>query len=180
MNLEQDCAMRSRAAPDSGALACEEYGLQEAAAITVMVASDRQALHAAWLSMLECDAGIELKGSSGVDASSLAASVALHRPKVLLLDQALLDSLDQQSLRTIHEQGRHVHVLLLGDELSHGLVNDVLRNRFNGFLRTTCLSDVAMKAIRAVSNGELGCREKRWPSPSPTCWACRSREMPAM
>jgi DNA-binding NarL/FixJ family response regulator len=46
-------------------------------------------------------------------------------------------------------------VLLLSDEIGHGLVADVLRNRFHGFLLTTCQSEVCLKAIRAVSKGEL-------------------------
>ena len=54
---------------------------------------------------------------------------------------------------TQHRQ--HVRVLLLSDEICHGLVADVLRNRFHGFLLTTSPPDVCLKAIRAVSKGEL-------------------------
>jgi len=78
-----------------------------------------------------------------------------HLPKVLLLDKALLDGLDPLSLRRIHAQCPHVRVLLLWDEVCHGLVADVLRNRFHGFLLTTCLPEVGLKAIRAVCKGEL-------------------------
>jgi DNA-binding NarL/FixJ family response regulator len=46
-------------------------------------------------------------------------------------------------------------VLLLWDEVCQDLVVDLLRNRFNGFLLTTCLPEVCLKAIRAVSEGEL-------------------------
>ena len=48
-----------------------------------------------------------------------------------------------------------MRVLLLWDEICHALVTDVLRNRFNGFLLTTCRPDVCLKAIRAVNEGEL-------------------------
>jgi DNA-binding NarL/FixJ family response regulator len=48
-----------------------------------------------------------------------------------------------------------MRVLLLWDEICQDLVADVLRNRFNGFLLTTCVPEVCVKAIRAVSEGEL-------------------------
>ena len=46
-------------------------------------------------------------------------------------------------------------MLVLWDEISHSLVADVLRNRFNGFLLTTSPPEICLKAIRAVCNGEL-------------------------
>jgi DNA-binding NarL/FixJ family response regulator len=155
MDVEQNRAIHSCAVPYSGALVCEEHGLPEAAAITVMIASERKALQAAWFAMLAREAGIEIKGGSDVDVTRLAACVELHLPKILLLDKALLDRLDLQSLRRIHEQCHRVRVLLLWDELCHGPVDAVLRHRFNGFLLTTCPPGVLMKAIRAVSKGEL-------------------------
>ena len=120
-----------------------------------MIASDRKAMHAVWLSKLACESGIEIMGEPVMDATCLATCVEHHLPKVLLLDRALLDRLDQQSLRRIHEQSQHVRVLLLWDEVCHGLVTDVLRNRFHGFLLATCLPQICLKAIRAVSQGEL-------------------------
>jgi DNA-binding NarL/FixJ family response regulator len=90
-----------------------------------------------------------------MDATCLATCVEHHLPDVLLLDKALLDGLDPQSLRRIHAQSQHVRVLLLWDEFCHGLVADVLRNRFHGFLLTACPPEGCLKAIRAVSQGEL-------------------------
>lgn len=155
MHVEQDRAVRSGAASYSAPLVLEEFGGSAAAAITVMIASDRKALHAVWLSMLACESGIEIKGEPVMGATCLATCVEHHLPKVLLLDKALLDGLDPQSLRRIHAQCQHVRVLLLWDEICHSLVADVLRNRFHGFLLTTCLPEVCLKAIRAVSKGEL-------------------------
>ena len=123
--------------------------------ITVMIASDRKALRTAWFAMLACEPDIHIEGEPVTDVTCLASRVEHHLPRVLLLDKALLDRLDPRSLRQIHEQCRHVRVLLLWDEICHGLVADVLRNRFHGFLPTTCPPEVCMKAIRTVSKGEL-------------------------
>lgn len=120
-----------------------------------MVASGREALHAAWLPRLAREPSIEVRGEPVTDSTRLATCVEHHLPKVLLLDKALLDGLDSQSLRRIRGHCQDVRVLLLWDEISHDLVADVLRNRFHGFLLTTCLPKICLKAIRAVSKGEL-------------------------
>jgi DNA-binding NarL/FixJ family response regulator len=154
MHVEQDRAVRSGAASDPAPLVLDEFEVPTAA-IAVMIASGRQALHAAWCSMLACESGIDIKGGPVVDATSVATCVEQHLPNVLLLDKALLDGLDPRSLRRIRALRSHVRVLLLWDEICQDLVADVLRNRFNGFLLTTCVPEVCVKAIRAVSEGEL-------------------------
>ncbi len=154
MHLDQD-AVRPSAAFYSAPLACEPLGDPAATIITVMIASNRNALHAAWASMLACEPGIEIRGGPVIDATSLATCAEHRLPNVLILDKALLDGLDPQSQQRIHAQCQHVRVLLLSDEICHGLVADVLRHRFNGFVLTTCLPEVCIKAIRAVSKGEL-------------------------
>jgi len=153
MHVEQDRAVRSGAASYSAPLVLDEF--EDPAAITVMIASGRKAVHTAWVSLLARESGIAVKGGTVTGASCLASCVEHQRPQVLLLDKALLDGLDPRSLRRIHAQRQHVRVLLLWDEVCQDLVFDVLRNRFNGFLLTTCLPEVCLKAIRAVSDGEL-------------------------
>lgn len=154
MHAEQGRAMRSGEAPYSASLALEEFGVS-AAAITVMTASNSRALHAAWLSMLACEPGIEIKGDPVIDATCLATCLERRRPKVLLLDKTLLDRLDPLSLRRIRQHRPHVRVLLVSDQACRSVVADVLRNRFHGFLLTTSPPDLCLKAIRAVSKGEL-------------------------
>ena len=152
MHEEQVGAVRPGAT--YSAIAFDEFEAP-AAAITVMIASGRKTLHAAWFSMLACESGFEVKGEPVLDATCLTARVEQHLPKVLLLDRALLDGLDPRSLRSIHAQCRHVRVLLLWDAICQDLVADVLRNGFHGFLLTTSRPEIWVKAIRAVSNGEL-------------------------
>ena len=154
MQVEQDRATFSDAA-SSAPLELEQFAGSAAAAITVMIASDRKAaLHAQLLSVLAGESGIEIKGHVR-DAGRLANCVEHHLPKVLMLDKALLDGLDPKSLRRIQAQCEQVRVLLLSDQICQGLVADVLRNRFHGYLLATSPPDICLKAIRAVSEGEL-------------------------
>ena len=154
MPVQQARAVRSNGTSYSAPLFAEDLG-GSIAAITVMIASDRKGLHAEWGSVLTHDVGIELKGEPVIDADRLATCVEHHLPRVLLLDKALLGRLDPHSLRTIRAQSYRMRVLLLWDEVCHSLVTDVVRNRFNGFLLTTCRPEVCLKAIRAVNKGEL-------------------------
>src|SRR3970040_953182 len=154
MQVQQARAMCSGAA-SSAPLELEPFAGSAAAAITVMIASDRKAaLHAQLLSVLAGESGIEIKGHVR-DAGRLANYVEHHLPKVLMLDKALLDGLDAKSLRSIQVQCQQVRVLLLSDRICQGLVADVLRNRFHGYLLATSPPDICLKAIRAVSEGEL-------------------------
>lgn len=132
-----------------------DVGAVPARRITVMVASAREAPHPGWLPRLARDPGIRVWGEAVGDAARLATCVERHLPDVLLLDKAMLDALDQASLRRLQAQCRHVRVLLLWDEVSHGVVSAVFRNRFHGFLPTTAPPEMLLKAVRAVSRGEL-------------------------
>lgn len=154
MHAEPDRVVSSDAASYSAPLVLEEFGVP-ATAITVMTASDRTDLHATWLSMLACETGLEIKGEPVMDATCLATCLERHHPKVLLLDKTLLDRLDPLSLQRIQQQRPHVRVLLVSEQVCRSAVADVLRNRFHGLLLTTSLPDLYLKAIRAVSKGEL-------------------------
>ena len=154
MHSEQDRAVRSGKAPYPAPLVLDEFGVSTAA-ITVMTASSSRALQAAWLSALGSEPGIEIKGEPVMDATCLATCLERRHPKVLLLDKMLLDRLDPLSLRRIRQHRPHVRVLLVSEQVCRSVVADVLRNRFHGLLLTTSPPDLCLKAIRAVSKGEL-------------------------
>ncbi|MEG3191848.1 response regulator transcription factor [Lysobacter sp. D1-1-M9] len=120
-----------------------------------MTALDRQPLQAAWRSMLASRPGIEIQGEPVVDPTRLTTCLERHQPRVLLLDKALLDRLDPMSLQWIRQRCPRVRVLLVSEEICRSAVADVLRNRFHGLLLTTSPPDLCLKAIRAVSKGEL-------------------------
>ena len=123
--------------------------------ITVMIASDRQALLLAWMARLMHEPGIEFHAESLTDPARLGFSIEQKSPAVLLLDKAVLDRLDGGSIQTIRALLGNTRVLLLWDELCDGLIVDVLRYRFHGFLLTSCLPEAGLESIRAVSRGEL-------------------------
>jgi DNA-binding NarL/FixJ family response regulator len=127
-----------------------------AATITVLIVSSRQSLLSAWGPQLAQAPGIELHAELLTDPARLRQSLVRRSPAVLLLDQALLDGLDARSLRAMRDACcERTCVLLLADSVSNGLLIDVVRLRFHGFLLTTCAPEVSLKAIRAVSRGEL-------------------------
>ncbi|MBT2326243.1 response regulator transcription factor [Variovorax paradoxus] len=123
--------------------------------ITIMIASDRQALLLAWMARLMHEPGIEFHAESFTDPARLGYSIEQRSPAVMLLDKAMLDRLDGESIQTIRALFENTRVLLLWDELCDGLVVDLLRYRFHGFLLATWLPEVCLKSIRAVSRGEL-------------------------
>ncbi|MGR4869703.1 LuxR C-terminal-related transcriptional regulator [Variovorax sp. LARHSF232] len=121
--------------------------------ITVLIASDRQALLLEWMARLK--QAPEFHAEPLTDPARLGHSIEQKSPAVLLLDRAMLDRLDGGSIQTMHAFSANTRVLLLWDELCDGLVVDVLRYRFHGFLLTSCLPEVGLESIRAVSRGEL-------------------------
>ena len=123
------------------------------APITVMIASDRQALLLAWLATLM--QAPEIHAEPLTDPARLSYSIEQKSPAVLLLDKAMLDRLDGGSMQAIGTRFGNTRVLLLWDELCDGLVVDVLRYRFHGFLLTSWLPEVVLESIRAISRGEL-------------------------
>ena len=123
--------------------------------ISVMLASNRRLTLAALAHRLAHEPGMALEVESFSDPASLGPRVQRRRPRILLLDKALLDRLDTLSLRAMRADFERTRVLLLWDRLCNGVVIDVLRHRFNGFLPTTCLPEVCLKAIRVVSQGDL-------------------------
>jgi DNA-binding NarL/FixJ family response regulator len=129
----------------------EERGFDR---ITVLIASDRPSMLLALSSLLRHPA-IDLLSEEPIEPQGLAAEVARHAPAVLLLDAAMLDRLDERAVQGTLGRNVDTNVLLVGDEFGHGRVVDVLRHRFQGYLATTCTSEVCLKAVRAVDRGEL-------------------------
>ncbi len=86
------------------------------------------------------------------DPALLPRCVQQAQPKVLLLDTALLDQLGLEFLGMIPTR---LHVLLLSEEVCSDLVEKILRHRVRGYLLTSCPPDMYVKAIRAVSRGDI-------------------------
>ncbi|QNP41950.1 response regulator transcription factor [Lysobacter solisilvae (ex Woo and Kim 2020)] len=153
MHAEQERTMRADAAVFAAPLLAElDFGRD---VITVMTACAHPGRHAAWLSALARESDFVIVDAPVTDAACLTTSLDRHRPTVLLLDAAVLDRLDPMSLRRIHQRCPEVRVLLVAEQASHRAAVDVLRNHFQGLLPATSAADLCLKAIRAVSRGEL-------------------------
>ncbi len=123
--------------------------------ITVTIASGRPGLLNVLLPRLAREPDIKVVGDPAADTARLRRCLELQPPKLLLLDEPFLDRLGLQSLRMIRAMVPDVRVLLICDAVHPGLVDEVLRNHFHGFLLTGAPPDACVKAIRAVAQGEL-------------------------
>ncbi len=123
--------------------------------ITVLIASSRESLLKELLPWLASEQGIKVLGEPVADPVLLPMCLEQWQPTLLLLDKALLDRVGLESLRMIRSKVRKIRVLLLWDEDCPGLVEEILRNRFHGYLLTRCPSDTYVKAIRAVCRGDI-------------------------
>jgi DNA-binding NarL/FixJ family response regulator len=122
--------------------------------VTVMIASSREALLADLLPRLASAPDIKVLGDPVTNPALLDLRLEERRPKILLLDDSR-DRLASARLRMIHRKHPDVRVLILAAGMRVGLVEDILRNRFDGLLLTHCPLDVYVTAIRAVNRGEL-------------------------
>lgn len=123
--------------------------------VTVLVVSDRLALLATLTAGLLRQPGIELHADLVTEPAQLPHRVALRLPAVLLLDRAVLERLDERTLRALREACPATRVLLVDNEYCPGPVIDVLRHGFHGLLLATDAPPVCLKAVRAVGRGEL-------------------------
>jgi len=120
--------------------------------ITVLIASSREGLLKKLSSRLASEQDIRMLIEPVEDPALLPRCVQQAQPKVLLLDTALLDQLGLEFLGMIPTR---LHVLLLSEEVCSDLVEKILRHRVRGYLLTSCPPDMYVKAIRAVSRGDI-------------------------
>lgn len=152
MHAQQEGAVRTGALPWFEVPVLGFAGAH--ATITVMLASAQSRRHVAWLSWMAWEPDIEIVGGPVTDAVRLAAALTRQCPQVLLLDSAMLEHLDRPALRRI-ARCRGMRVLLMAEEAGMAEVTAVLRHRFHGLLPAAGPTPLCMKAIRAVSAGEL-------------------------
>ena len=125
------------------------------AAITVMLATQRDRLLAAWLPRLQQERDFDLQGGPVIDEASMARLLDRRRPNVLLLDRALFDQLPIRAMRGINKPSVRARVLLVCDDDGEDVLENVLSHRFHGLLRTDCPPDMLCKAIRSVARGDI-------------------------
>jgi DNA-binding NarL/FixJ family response regulator len=89
------------------------------------------------------------------DAGRLLSWLEEPAADVLLIDERWLARLDGRSVRRLRAKQPGPRVLVLCDRACSSLAEEIVRNRFQGLLVTSCAADSCVKAIRAVTHGEL-------------------------
>lgn len=123
--------------------------------VAVMIASGRKELVEALMARWAGEPGIGVLGDPVGDPAHLLKYLAQRQPGVLLLDKPLFEKIGAESVRMIAATAPGARVLLLCDALNAGLVETVLRHRFHGALLSSGSPEASVKAIRAVSRGEI-------------------------
>lgn len=123
------------------------------APITLMIASDRPPVVDALMPRLTREGDFKVVGDPVADPGVLLACLAERPPRLLLLDAIFLDRLGTQATR-LHAEFPGLNVLLLCDTVRPGLLEEIVANRFHGFVLADQL-DASVKAIRKVAEGEL-------------------------
>jgi len=122
---------------------------------TVWIASDRSVITQNLVARLAQESDIRVAGHCAPDPTCLSVHAKQRQPDVLLFDTASLGQDEIQSLRLIRRAAPRTRLLLLIDEPRAVTVEEILRNRFHGFLLADCPLDVYVRAIRAVARGDI-------------------------
>ena len=89
------------------------------------------------------------------EPAQLEAWLEGHPADVVLLEERWLPRLPAGTMARLSARWPDQRVLLLGDRACTALAEQVVRNRFQGFLLATEAADACAKAVRAVKRGEM-------------------------
>jgi len=123
--------------------------------VTVLVASSRIALGTSFSPLINEYRSVDISNALVTTAQRLFDTLERRRPRILLLDSELLDTLSPRAAQSITETFPALRVLLICDRERADLVDAILRNRFHGFLKTSDSPQLCVKAFAKVSRGEL-------------------------
>ena len=104
---------------------------------------------------LKAEAGAETLTYPHSNPSKLESWLTENRADVLLLEERWLHRLRNGTSRPSIPRWPSHRVLLVGDRACTALAEQVVRNRFQGFLLASNAADVCVKAVRTVKRGEL-------------------------
>jgi DNA-binding NarL/FixJ family response regulator len=122
--------------------------------VQIAVAMPRSLLRELLLRRLDKEPELELVASAET-ASAVADMVQRHQPRVLLLDEDLHGSRSERFLGQLRGAARNTRVLLLSSRPSDALLEATLRGGGAGIVPTQGDYSMLLRAIRAVSRGEL-------------------------
>jgi DNA-binding NarL/FixJ family response regulator len=101
------------------------------------------------------EADISVAGHCAPDAACVSAHAKQRQPDLLLFYATSLGPDEIRSLRRIRRAAPRMRILLLIDQPRADTVEEILRNRFHGFLLADCPPEVCVRAIRAIARGEI-------------------------
>lgn len=90
-----------------------------------------------------------------VNPAQLESWLEEHPADVLLLEERWLPRLAAGTMPRLNERWPDQRVLLVGDHACTALAEQVVRNRFHGFLLAKDAADACAKAVLTVKRGEL-------------------------
>lgn len=122
--------------------------------VTITIASCRQRLLTALYAAVARAPQARVTGCVS-EPTALLSHLAQRPPSVLVIDQLLLEALAPCPARAIREAACSVRVLMVCDDVHPAVGDDVLRDRFHGFVSSESRPETWVKAIGAVSRGEL-------------------------
>lgn len=123
--------------------------------VTVIVASNRPAVVAAWLARIAGKPGLAATGSIVGDPEALDAALGRAKAGVAFLDVATLEWLGEAGLRRLRTYHSGLRVLLVCESAGPHLGDLVLDQRLDGYLTARDGAELCVKAIFAVIQGEV-------------------------
>lgn len=123
--------------------------------ISVLVVSERNDLPGSLLPQLTNEKNINLAGDRIIKPDRFMGCLEQLKPKLLLLDTTLSHPPMSQWLRSIREKAPELKIILLCDSILLDWVNEIVEFGVSGCVLIDAQPQMVIKAINAVSEGEL-------------------------
>lgn len=134
---------------------CSRKGEGKTDPTAVAIASCNQRMLWSVLGSLAGDERITVTGELAGTASMIAEFLEKSRPDVLLADREIINNLSLRSMQMIRERFPGVRILLLCSEVQPSLVRKVIGGGYHGFILRDQFDELAVRALLAVSRGDL-------------------------
>lgn len=121
--------------------------------IAVVLVDDHAVVRGALKALLDGQADLEVVGEAG-DLASVGATVAAHRPRVLVLDVNLPDGLAVDVVPELREAAPGTEIVLLTMERDLTLARRALEGGAKGYLFKDVAHLELIEAVRAAAAGE--------------------------
>jgi two-component system, NarL family, response regulator NreC len=131
--------------------------------ITIVIADDHQVVRAGLRLLLEAEQGFAVVAEAG-DTSSTVRLVALHRPRVLILDLNMPGGSSLSEIPRIRETAPDTRIVVLTMQNEPAVAREALRSGAKGYVLKEAAQTELVQAVRLAAEGrtylnpELGAR----------------------